>query len=544
MLRRFDLTQADSYQKLCQQLNEFQKIGLAAHFKIDAHRRSKMSLEWKGMYVDFSKHYLTDEIVMTLEDLATEAGVKEGIKSMFAGDRINETEDRSVWHVALRNTSGSPMVLEGEDVMPKVKAEWEHMRTFTEEVHSGKWKGATGKPIQHVVNIGIGGSDLGPVMVTEALKPFHVGPKSWYVSNVDGAHIAQTLEEVDLETTLFIIVSKTFTTQETMTNAETAKQQVQEFLGAEAVPKHFVAVSTNTEAVKSFGIKESNIFRFWDWVGGRYSLWSAVGLSISLAVGWDRFYELLQGAHAMDEHFRTAPFKKNIPVMQALVGLIYNNVMGYETYAILPYAQNLHRLPAYLQQADMESNGKYIGRDGKRVKHQTGPVIWGEPGTNGQHAFYQLIHQGTKIIPADFIAIKKPQHDLKEHHQILLANAIAQAEALMRGRSLEEVLDGIGLASPPEESTLARLQQKVFEGNRPSGFVLLDQLDPFHLGALIAMYEHKIFVQGILWNVFSFDQWGVELGKQLASKVLGELKGETQGQHDDSTAELIRRCAE
>lgn len=544
MLRRFDLTQASSYKKLCRQLEDFQKIGLSDHFKNDVDRRSKLSLEWEGMYVDFSKHYLTSEIISTLEDLAEEAGVKEGIQSMFAGDRINETEDRSVWHVALRNTSGKPMVLEGVDVMPKVKSEWDHMRAFTAEVHSGKWKGATGKPIQHVVNIGIGGSDLGPVMVTEALKPFHVGPKLWYVSNVDGAHLAQTLKEVDLETTLFVIVSKTFTTQETMTNAEAAKQQVEKYLGAEAVSKHFVAVSTNTEAVKSFGIDEANIFRFWDWVGGRYSLWSTVGLSISLAIGWDRFYELLQGAHAMDEHFRSAPVRKNIPIMQALVGVIYNNVMGYESYAILPYAQNLHRLPAYLQQADMESNGKYIGRDGKRVKHQTGPVIWGEAGTNGQHAFYQLIHQGTKIIPADIIAVKQPQHDLKDHHQKLLANAIAQAEALMKGRSLEEVLDWLGLASPPEESTLARLQHKVFEGNRPSGFMLLDQLDPFHLGALIAMYEHKIFVQGILWNVFSFDQWGVELGKQLASKVLGEIKGQTHGQHDDSTAELIRRCAE
>ena len=542
MLSRFKISQSSSFQTLCKQVRDFQKEGLKHQFELDPNRTSRFSLEFQSFYFDYSKHYVSDEILASLEKIANEAKMGEAIEEMFAGKAINETENRSVFHVALRNTSGSPMKMDGVDVMPLVTKEWKHMEDFVEKVHNGSFQGYTGKPIKQVINIGIGGSDLGPVMVTEGLVPFHCGPKIRYVSNVDGAHLQQTLDEVDIEETLFVIVSKTFTTQETMTNALEAKRVLVEKLGEDAVANHFVAVSTNTQAVVDFGIHQENIFTFWDWVGGRYSLWSSVGLSIALAVGWKNFYELLKGAHEMDKHFRTAPVKQNIPLLQALIGIIYNNVLDFQSYAILPYAQNLHRLPAYLQQADMESSGKSIGRDGKRVEHQTGPVIWGEAGTNGQHAFYQFLHQGTKIIPADIIAVRHPEHNLLDHHRKLLANAIAQAEALMNGKSGEEVASEFRLAAPPEEIINPLIAHKSFEGNRPTGFLLFDQLNPRNLGMLIAMYEDKIFAQGILWNVFSFDQWGVELGKQMAKTILNEIEGGKKENHDSSTAELVRRC--
>jgi glucose-6-phosphate isomerase len=479
-----------------------------------------------------------------LRQLAREAGVLALRDRMFAGEPINFTEGRAVLHVALRNLSGRPMLAGGKDVMPDVRAAQAHMRDFSERVRSGAFPGYTGKRITSIVNIGIGGSDLGPMMVTEALRPYKApGLELHFVSNVDGSHIAEALARVDAETTLFIVASKTFTTQETMTNAETARAWflARAGAGAEAhIAKHFVALSTNEREVRKFGIAPENMFVFWDWVGGRYSLWSSIGLSIALAVGWERFEELLAGAHAMDEHFRAAPLEENLPATLALLAVWYNDFFGAESQAILPYDQYLHRLPAYLQQADMESNGKRVTRDGRVVTYQTGPLIWGEPGTNGQHAFYQLIHQGTKLVPCDFLVAAEPQHAIGDHHAKLVANCFAQTEALMMGRTEEEARAELEAQGLRGEALAQLLPHKVFPGNRPTNTLLYRRLDPRTLGALLALYEQKIFTMGALFQINSFDQWGVELGKKLAGQILPELRaGTPPGRHDGSTAMLI-----
>ncbi len=507
-------------------------------FASDPGRFDRMSREACGLFVDYSKHRTTDETLRLLVALAEQADVPGWRDRMFAGEKINSTEGRAVLHVALRNRGGRPIHVDGKDVMPQVEAVLAKMRMFTERLHGGAWKGHTGKTITDVVNIGIGGSDLGPVMVTEALRPYWMpGMRVHFVSNVDGTHIAETLKRVDAERTLFIVASKTFTTQETLANAHTARDWLIAQLGgdAAAVAKHFVALSTNAKEVAAFGIDTANMFEFWDWVGGRYSLWSAIGLSIASVIGMDAFEELLAGAHEMDEHFRTAPLADNLPVTLAMLGIWYANFFGADSHAILPYDQYLHRFAAYFQQGDMESNGKRVERDGSVIAdYTTGPVIWGEPGTNGQHAFYQLIHQGTRLIPCDFIAPWQSHNPIGRHHAMLLANFLAQTEALMRGKTADEVR-----AEGAPEHLVAH---KTFPGNRPTTSIVVDKLTPRTLGALIAMYEHKIFVQGIVWNINSFDQWGVELGKQLASKILPEL--ESPGpvtSHDASTNGLIAR---
>ena len=473
-------------------------------------------------------------------ELAKEARLPEAIEAMFNGEKINQTEGRAVWHVALRNCFDHPMVLDGKDIMPDVQRVLEHMKQTCEQIHSGIWKGYTGKKITQIVNIGIGGSDLGPVMVTEALKPYCVeGIEVFFVSNVDGTHIAETLKRVRPEEALFLIASKTFTTQETMTNAHTARSWFLQHAKDEAhIARHFVALSTNEKDVVKFGIDKANMFEFWDWVGGRYSLWSAIGLSIALTIGYDNFDALLRGANTVDEHFRTTPLEKNIPVTLALIGIWYTNFFKAESEAILPYDQYMHRFAAYFQQGNMESNGKYVDRNGKKVTYQTGPIIWGEPGTNGQHAFYQLIHQGTRLIPCDFITPAVSHNPLGDHHPKLMSNFFAQTEALMNGKTTEEV--ETEMASMSEEKRTALLPFKVFEGNRPTNSILVKKITPFTLGELIAIYEHKIFTQGVIWNIFSFDQWGVELGKQLANKILPELEtAEKVNSHDSSTNGLI-----
>jgi glucose-6-phosphate isomerase len=475
-----------------------------------------------------------------LLELAQEARLSEAIEAMFNGEKINHTENRAVWHVALRNCFDHPMVMDGKDVMPDVQRVLAQMKTTCEQIHSGTWTGYTGKKITQIVNIGIGGSDLGPVMVTEALKPYWVeGMEVFFVSNVDGTHIAETLKKVRPEEALFLIASKTFTTQETMTNAHTARNWFLQHAKEEAhIARHFVALSTNEKEVMKFGIDKANMFEFWDWVGGRYSLWSAIGLSIALTIGYDNFDALLRGAYTVDEHFRTTSLDKNIPVTLALIGIWYTNFFNAESEAILPYDQYMHRFAAYFQQGNMESNGKYVDRNGKKVRYQTGPIIWGEPGTNGQHAFYQLIHQGTRLIPCDFIAPAVSHNPIGDHHQKLMGNYFAQTEALMNGKTAAEV--EAELASMPEEKRSALLPFKVFEGNRPTNSILVKKITPFTLGELIVIYEHKIFTQGVIWNIFSFDQWGVELGKQLANKILPELETpERVNSHDSSTNGLI-----
>ncbi|MDG4719501.1 MULTISPECIES: glucose-6-phosphate isomerase [Thalassospira] len=520
------------------------KLNLRRAFSDDPARFERYSAALNDLFVDYSKNLITDDVMAALGKLAKAANVEEWRDRMFAGDKINVTENRAVLHTALRNLDGGAVELDGEDVMPAVKEVLARLKAFATRVHSGEWKGHTGKKITDVVNIGIGGSDLGPVMVNEALRPFHIdGIRCRFVSNVDGAHIVDTLKNLDAETTLFIIASKTFTTDETLTNAYSARDWLVKALGDEsAVAKHFVAVSTALDKVAAFGIDTDNAFGFWDWVGGRYSLWSAIGLPIILAVGYEKFEELLRGAQSMDNHFKTAPIETNIPMILALIGVWYRNVLGASSQAILPYDQHLSRLPAYLQQADMESNGKSVTRDGKAIAYETGPIIWGEPGTNGQHAFYQLIHQGTELIPVDFIVAANALHPLGNHHDKLVSNCLAQAEALMRGKTEEEVraeLEGSDL-SPAEIDVLA--PQKVFAGNKPSTMILYKQLDAFTLGRLVAMYEHKIFVQGIIWNVNSYDQWGVELGKQLAKELLPMVEGKQDaGSRDSSTVGLIKR---
>ena len=511
-------------------------------FREDPARFETFSAMFEDILLDYSKNRITGETRSLLLDLARQADVEGWRDRMFRGDKINVTERRAVLHIALRNRSGRPIVVDGEDVMPRVQRVLDHMRAFSESVRSGEWRGYTGKAITDVVNIGIGGSDLGPVMVTEALKPYaSPGLRAHFVSNVDGTQIAEVLKAINHETSLFIIASKTFTTQETLTNAESAKAW---FLYAAkdrgAVAKHFVALSTNEKEVRKFGIDERNMFEFWDWVGGRYSLWSAIGLSIAVSLGMDRFEELLAGAFAMDEHFRTAPLEKNLPVLLGVLGVWYNNFFDAQSHAILPYDQYMHRFPAYFQQGDMESNGKRVTRDGETAAYSTGPVIWGEPGTNGQHAFYQMIHQGTKLIPADFLAPIETHNPVGQHHAILLSNFFAQTEALMKGKTEAEAREELaaqGITDPDRERLLPH---KVFPGNKPTNSILFRKLTPRTLGSLIAMYEHKIFVQGIIWNINSFDQWGVELGKQLAKAILPELAGKgPAGEHDSSTRGLM-----
>jgi len=512
-------------------------------FARDPDRFRRFSLRLGDLLLDYSKNRITDETMGLLRELARHAGVETMRDRMFSGDPINVTEGRAVLHVALRNVANRPVLVGGRDVMPDVNAALGHMRSFSEAVRSGAWTGYAGKPIRDVVNIGIGGSDLGPVMVTEALRPYQRADLNvHFVSNVDGTHIAETLRRVAPETTLFLIASKTFTTQETMANAASARRWFLETAGdARHVSRHFVALSTNTAEVTKFGIAPENMFVFWDWVGGRYSLWSSIGLSIALAVGYDNFHALLEGAFEMDEHFRSAPLESNLPVTLALLGIWYTNFFDAESHAILPYDQYLHRLAAYLQQADMESNGKGTTRANQAVTgYQTGPIIWGEPGTNGQHAFYQLIHQGTRLVPCDFLAAVETHNPLGEHHKLLLANFFAQTEALMKGRTEEEAraeLSKGGLSGPALE---ALVPHKVFTGNRPTNSFLYQKLDPRTLGKLIALYEHKIFAQGVIWNINSYDQWGVELGKKLANAILPELDapGVVQG-HDSSTNGLI-----
>lgn len=510
-------------------------------FDEDPQRFQKYHLTFEDILVDYSKNLVNDEVMKELLNLAEDVELKEAIEAMFRGEKINQTEKRPVLHVALRNRSNKPIMVEGADVMPEVNKVLEQMKDFSERIITGAWKGYSGKAITDVVNIGIGGSDLGPYMVTEALKPYSKGIRPHFVSNVDGTHLAETVKNLDPETTLFIIASKTFTTQETMTNATSARNWFMEKTGGNGeVAKHFVAVSTNQKEVTAFGIAAENMFVFWDWVGGRYSLWSSIGLSIACTIGYDNFVKLLEGAHAMDNHFRETPFEKNIPVVLALIGIWYNNFFGAASEAILPYDQYLHRFAAYFQQGNMESNGKAIDRSGNPVTYQTGPIIWGEPGTNGQHAFYQLIHQGTKLIPCDFIAPAVSHNPSSDHHEKLLSNFFAQTEALMKGKTAEEVQAELAAAGMSKEEISFHTPFRVFEGNRPSNSILFEQLTPRTLGSLIAMYEHKIFVQGIVWNIFSFDQWGVELGKVLAKKILPELQSEEEiASHDTSTNGLI-----
>ncbi|EET9800582.1 glucose-6-phosphate isomerase [Escherichia coli] len=543
-MKNINPTQTAAWQALQKHFDEMKDVTIADLFAKDGDRFSKFSATFDDqMLVDYSKNRITEETLAKLQDLAKECDLAGAIKSMFSGEKINRTENRAVLHVALRNRSNTPILVDGKDVMPEVNAVLEKMKTFSEAIISGEWKGYTGKAITDVVNIGIGGSDLGPYMVTEALRPYKNHLNMHFVSNVDGTHIAEVLKKVNPETTLFLVASKTFTTQETMTNAHSARDWFLKAAGDEKhVAKHFAALSTNAKAVGEFGIDTANMFEFWDWVGGRYSLWSAIGLSIVLSIGFDNFVELLSGAHAMDKHFFTTPAEKNLPVLLALIGIWYNNFFGAETEAILPYDQYMHRFAAYFQQGNMESNGKYVDRNGKVVDYQTGPIIWGEPGTNGQHAFYQLIHQGTKMVPCDFIAPAITHNPLSDHHQKLLSNFFAQTEALAFGKS-REVVEQEYRDQGKDPATLDYVVPfKVFEGNRPTNSILLREITPFSLGALIALYEHKIFTQGVILNIFTFDQWGVELGKQLANRILPELKDDKEiSSHDSSTNGLINR---
>ncbi|NOH99073.1 glucose-6-phosphate isomerase [Vibrio sp. 99-70-13A1] len=542
MLKNINPTQTSAWKDLTAHFESAQDMGLKDLFAQDAQRFEKFSTKFgSDILVDYSKNLVDAETMKKLFSLANETELKSAIEAMFSGEAINKTEGRSVLHTALRNRSDNPVIVDGKDVMPAVNAVLAKMELFTHRIVSGDWKGYTGKEITDVVNIGIGGSDLGPYMVTEALTPYKTRLNMHFVSNVDGTHIVETLKPLNPETTLFLVASKTFTTQETMTNAHSARDWFLAEAGDEAhVAKHFAALSTNAASVAEFGIDTDNMFEFWDWVGGRYSLWSAIGLSISLSIGFDNFVELLDGAHEMDNHFASTDLESNIPVILALIGIWYNNFHGAESEAILPYDQYMHRFAAYFQQGNMESNGKFVDRNGNPVDYQTGPIIWGEPGTNGQHAFYQLIHQGTKLIPADFIAPAISHNPASDHHQKLMSNFFAQTEALAFGKT-KEVVEAEFLAAGKTAEEAAELAPfKVFEGNRPTNSILVKQITPRTLGNLIAMYEHKIFVQGVIWNIFSFDQWGVELGKQLANQILPELAdGSEVSSHDSSTNGLI-----
>ena len=543
MLSRINLTSTRTYKLLTDHYNQISKEHLRDLFTSSPSRFERFSITYNDILLDYSKNRINETTHDLLVELANECGLKDAIQSAFKGEKINETENRAVLHTALRNPAKSGLVADSKDILPDIHRVLDKMESFSTRIISGEWKGYTGKSIQHIVNIGIGGSDLGPVMVTEALKAYSNHLRLHFVSNVDGTHIAETLKNLDPETTLFMIASKTFTTQETMANAFSARNWFIETGGTqEGVAKHFVAISTNEKGVSEFGIDTNNMFEFWDWVGGRYSLWSAIGLSIACGIGFNNFRELLNGANQMDNHFRETDFKNNIPVTLALLGIWYNNFFNAETQAILPYDQYLHRFSAYFQQGDMESNGKSVNRSGNLVDYQTGPIIWGEPGTNGQHAFYQLIHQGTKLIPCDFIAPAQSHNPLGNHHQLLLSNFFAQTEALMNGKTREEVEAELIKSGKNAEEIKELAPFKVFEGNRPTNSILVKKITPQVLGQLIAMYEHKIFVQGVIWDIFSFDQWGVELGKQLANQILPELEGDKPASgHDSSTNGLINQ---
>lgn len=537
-------TQTDSWKKLQIHYKEMKLLTLKTLFEQDSQRAKRYSLLFdEQIYLDYSKNIITDDTLTLLCSLAKDADLLGAINAMFSGEKINKTEDRAALHVALRNRANTPIYVDDKDVMPEINTVLSKMKIFSQKVINGNWQGFTGKAITDIVNIGIGGSDLGPYMVTEALRPYKNHLTMHFVSNVDGTQIAEVLKKINPQTTLFLIASKTFTTQETMTNAHTARDWFMTTAKeTKHIAKHFVALSTNTAEVVKFGIDKENMFEFWDWVGGRYSLWSAIGLSIVLSIGFDNFEQLLAGANAMDRHFYQTDFDKNIPVVLALIGLWYNNFFAAETEAILPYDQYLHRFAAYFQQGNMESNGKYVDRNGHIVNYQTGPIIWGEPGTNGQHAFYQLIHQGTKLVPCDFIAPAISHNPLSNHHAMLLSNFFAQTEALAFGKEKKEVEAEYIQAGKSLKEVESVVPFKVFTGNRPTNSILIKKITPYALGALIAMYEHKIFTQGVILNIFSFDQWGVELGKQLANRILPELKdNNTISSHDDSTNNLINR---
>lgn len=544
-LKKINPTHTNAWARLDDHFVEIEPKSLRELFENNPNRFEQFHIRFQDILFDYSKNRMDAETMKLLVELAKECGLKEAIDKQFSGNLINETEGRAVLHTALRNRGNHPVLVSGKDVMPDVNSVLKRMKAFSEKIISGEWIGFNGKEITDVVNIGIGGSDLGPVMVTEALKYYKTRLNLHFVSNVDGTHIAETLKNLNPETTLFIIASKTFTTQETMTNAHTARNWFLKSGAEKDVAKHFVALSTNQSEVEKFGIDSGNMFEFWDWVGGRYSLWSAIGLSICLAVGFENFEELLEGAYEMDKHFKTTEFDKNIPVILALLGIWYNNFFGAESIAILPYEQYLSRFSAYFQQGDMESNGKYVDRNGMPVDYQTGPIIWGEPGTNGQHAFYQLIHQGTKMIPCDFIAGANSLNPLADHHAKLLSNFFAQTEALAFGKTEEEVIEELKNQGKSQEEIDFLTNFKIFEGNRPTNSILYKILTSKTLGSLIAMYEHKIFVQGVIWNIYSYDQWGVELGKQLANNILPELENkENIHSHDSSTNGLINAYKE
>ena len=540
-LTKINPTTTKAWSKLTSHFEEIKERHLKELFKIDAERAKKFSIEWKDFYVDFSKNRITSRTQALLLELANEVNLKEAISSYLGGEEINETEERAVLHTALRAKKEDTVLVDGTNVIPEVYRVKEQLKEFTEAVISGNKKGYTGKSFTDVVNIGIGGSDLGPAMVTEALKFYKNHLKLHFVSNVDGDHCNEILKELNPETTLFVVVSKTFTTQETLSNATTIKDWFLKHGSQKDIAAHFVAVSTNKEKISEFGIASENVFPMWDWVGGRFSLWSAVGLSIALAVGYENFDELLNGANEMDVHFKETPFRDNIPVMLALLSIWYNNFYEAETEAIIPYTQYLHRFSAYLQQGIMESNGKSTDRSGQRVSYETGTIIWGEPGTNSQHAFFQLIHQGTKLIPTDFIGYKKPLHGNMSHHNKLMANFFAQTEALMNGKDEAEVIDELKASGLLQEKISKLAPFKVFQGNKPTNTILIDKLTPKSLGSLIALYEHKIFVQGVVWNIFSYDQWGVELGKQLAKNTLKDIESSTISNHDSSTMSLLQK---
>ena len=547
MLPNINPTQTQSWQKLNEHFAKIKDVHMRDLFVSDPDRSNRFHVRFNDILVDYSKNRITDETLKLLFELAEETGVQKAAEDMFSGKKINGTENRAVLHVALRNRKNSLIEVDGHDVMPRINAVLHKMEVFAKKIRSGDWKGYTGSRITDIVNIGIGGSDLGPVMVTEALRPYADKELAvHFVSNIDGTHIAETLKNLDPSMTLFMIASKTFTTQETMTNAFSARDWfLKQAVDSVHVARHFVALSTNVDRVEAFGIDKNNMFEFWDWVGGRYSLWSTIGLSIACYIGFDNFVDLLEGAHEMDRHFLETPFDRNIPVTLALIGIWYNNFFGAATEVILPYDQYMHRFPAYFQQGNMESNGKSVGRDGKRVNYQTGPIIWGEPGTNGQHAFYQLVHQGTKLIPADFLAPAISHNPVGEHHNILLSNFFAQTEALMNGKTKREVVAELTKEGKSDEEIAKLTPHKVFEGNKPTNSILFKKLTPRVLGSLIAMYEHKIFVQGVIWNIFSFDQWGVELGKQLASRILPEISDDKLvNSHDSSTNGLINAFKE
>lgn len=540
MLTNINPTETEVWNKLQEHFYATKSFALKESFKIDAERANRFSIKWNDFYVDYSKNRISRETMDLLLQLANEMNLKENIQKYFEGDIINETEGRAVLHTALREKENAEVYVDGKNILPEIYEVKQKIKQFSEAIISGSKKGHTGKAFTDIVNIGIGGSDLGPAMVTEALKHYENHLNVHFVSNVDGDHVQEVIKKLNPETTLFVIVSKTFTTQETLSNAMTIRKWFLSHASENAVAKHFVAVSTNLEKINEFGIASENVFPMWNWVGGRFSLWSAVGLSISLATGYDNFDKLLAGAHDMDEHFKTASFDQNIPVVLALLSIWYNNFYGAESEAIIPYTQYLHRFAAYLQQGIMESNGKSVDRKGNRVNYETGTLIWGEPGTNSQHAFFQLIHQGTKLIPADFIGYVHSLNNNEDHHEKLMANFFAQTEALLNGKTKEEVVSELTAAGMETSQIEKLLPYKIFEGNKPTNTILIDKLTPESLGALIALYEHKIFVQGVIWNIFSYDQWGVELGKQLANKILTDIKNAEIAEHDSSTTNLLK----